>query len=366
MLDNPYFVWGAFAALGGIIIMVGPRLSTYGDIIAVKTGMERSWIGIILLALVTSLPEVATSASAASLDLPDVVFGNVYGSNLFNVLILAILDIFYYRKGALLEHASRKSLLISGFGIKMMVLSLLPLVLYNLPGLGFTPVKIFGTIDISSLLLIGLYLIGMRMIFMQENRTESESTASNTIPAEEDIYASITASRAYGIFALLALLIILSGIGMSILADVISTYELPIGDGIPIGQSLVGIILLAVVTSLPELMVSIGAVQIGQIDMAVGNVLGSNIFNMLIIGIADFFYTSGSLLNRPTVTGDAAMLGLSSHLLIGLAGIFMIGVVTVRLSYQPVSGKKICISSWALIAVFLTTYVLLFMINFGR
>jgi len=365
MLDNPYFVWGAFAALGGVIIFIGPRLSTYGDIIAAKTGMERSWIGIILLALVTSLPEVATSASAASIDLPDVVFGNVYGSNLFNVLILAILDIFFYRKGPLLEHASRKNLLISGFGIKMMVLSLIPLVLYNIPGLGFSPLKLFGSIDVSSLLLIGLYLVGMRMIFKQENRTESESSSEKHTISEID-YSAISAARAYGTFSVLAIIIIASGIGMSLLADVISTYELPIGDGIPIGQSLVGIILLAVVTSLPELMVSIGAIQIGQIDMAVGNVLGSNIFNMLIIGISDFFYTKGSLLNRPTVTGDAAIIGLSSHLLVGLAGIFMIGVVTARLAYLPVTGKRICMSSWMLIAVFLTTYVFLFMINLGR
>lgn len=100
-------VWSSFAALGSVIVFAGPKLSKYGDAIAEKTGLERSWIGVILLALVTSLPEVATSATAALIDLPDVVFGNVFGSNLFNILIIAILDL-STPKPCLLERASRK------------------------------------------------------------------------------------------------------------------------------------------------------------------------------------------------------------------------------------------------------------------
>jgi cation:H+ antiporter len=354
-------VWSSFAALGSIIVFAGPKLSQYGDAIAEKTGLERSWIGVILLALVTSLPEVATSATAALIDLPDVVFGNVFGSNLFNVLVIAILDIMT-KKPNLLEQASRKNILISSFGGKMMALALLPLVLYNIPALGIKPITLFGIFDLSSLMLMALYAVGMRAIFMQEHAGKEEIHESKEATAK--LYDHMSAAKTYFLFCFFAAIIIAAGIGMSLLADIISTYEIPIDGGIPIGQSLVGIILLAVVTSLPELMVSIGAVKLGQVDMAVGNVLGSNMFNMLIIGVSDFFYHSGSILSRPTVEGKAAMTGLGSHLLIAIAGIIMLNIVNAKLSFLKKSGKRVSLSSWALVAIFVLSYVVLFFINF--
>lgn len=354
-------VWSAFAALGLVIVYAGPRLSRYGDVIAEKTGLEASWIGVILLALVTSLPEVATSATAALIHLPDVVFGNVFGSNLFNILIIAILDIMT-PKPPLLEKAHRSNLVISSYGIKMMGVALVPLVLYNIPGLGFTPVKLFGIIDISSLILIGIYTVGMRTIFIQQH--DQESSSVEEIPVELK-YKGISQGKAQAMFTLFAIIIVAAGICMSLLADRIATYEIPIGDGMPIGQSLVGIILLAVVTSLPELMVSIGAVRLGAIDMAVGNVLGSNMFNMLIIGMADFFYPAGSILNRPTILGADRVTGLGSHLLVGLAGIVMLSIVSGKISFTRKTGKKFSFTSPVLFAVFILVYIILFMINFG-
>lgn len=242
----------------------------------------------------------------------------------------------------------------------MMALAILPLVLYNIPALGIKPLTILGAIDISSLLLILMYTIGMRAIFKQEHATEKEEEG----PAEAKLYEHLSVKKTYFLFIFFALIIIGAGIGMSLLADIIATYEIPIDGGIPIGQSLVGIILLAVVTSLPELMVSIGAVKLGQIDMAVGNVLGSNMFNMLIIGVADFFYPAGSILSRPTVQGSAAMTGLGSHLLIALAGIIMLNVVNAKLSFLSKSGKRVSLTSPALILIFVLSYVILFLINF--
>lgn len=352
-------VWSAFAFFGLVIIITGPRLSRYGDAIAEKTGLESSWIGIILLALVTSLPEVATSSTAAILKLPDVVFGNVFGSNLFNVLIIGILDIASPRP-ALLERARRNNLLISSFGIKMMAVALLPLVLYNLPGLNIVPVTLFGMVDLSSIIIILFYIIGMRMIFQQESVNDDKKPSNQELK-----YASISSRKTFISFSFLAVIIVGSGIFMSILADKISNYEIPVDGGIPIGQSLVGIILLAVVTSLPELMVSYGAVKIGAVDMAVGNVLGSNMFNMLIIGIADFFYSTGSILSRPTVEGAARVTGLSSNLLVGLCGIVMLAVISSKLSFRFKRGNRISFSTPVLFAIFLVCYVILFYLNFG-
>lgn len=351
-------VWAVFFVLAAIIIYAGPKLSRYGDIIAEKTGLGRNWIGVVLLALVTSLPEVATSAAAAVLKLPDVVFGNVFGSNLFNLIIIGVLDFMTPRPA--LQTASRNHLITSSYGAMMMALALLPLILYNIPGLGFTPAKL-GFIDASSLVIIVLYIVGMRQIFLREQE-DARVEAIEVLPPK---YKTISQDQAYPAFIFYALLIIGAGIGLSYTADAISTFEINLfGKSYEIGQSLVGIILMAVVTSLPELMVSIGAARLGAVDMAVGNVLGSNMFNMLIIGIADVFYTDGSLLNRPTVMGKAATTGFASHMVTGLGGIILTGIVAATLARRSKTAQKISPSSMLLFIMFLAIYVLIFRINF--
>ena len=120
---------------------------------------------------------------------------------------------------------------------------------------------------------------------------------------------------------------------------------------------------MAVATSLPELVVSIGAARIGAIDMAVGNVLGSNMFNMLIIGIADFFYPAGSLLNRPTIIGAAKAMGLASHLTTGLGGIILTCIVAATLARRAKPVRRISLSTLLLIICFLTVFALVFGIN---
>ena len=352
-------VWSTFVVLAGVIVYAGPRLSRYGDVIAEKTGVGRTWIGVILLALVTSLPELATSAAAAALSLPDVVFGNVFGSNLFNLVIIGVLD-FMTRRGAALHLASRNHLLTSSYGAMMMALALLPMVLYNLPGLGFAPVGLLGHVDPTSLLLIALYVVGMRQLFLREQ--EDQRVKPEVLPER---YRQVDSSRAYRAFLFYGALIVGAGIGLGHMAEIISSYQVPLfGRSFVIGQSLVGIVLMAVVTSLPELTVSIGAVRLGAVDMAVGNVLGSNMFNMLIIGIADFFYPAGALLSRPTMLGAARTAGLASHIVTGLGGILLTGIVAATLARRAGTDRRIALSTPVLFAVFLAIYALLFGINF--
>lgn len=354
-----YIVWSLFALCGAVIVYTGPKLSRYGDVIAEKTGLGRTWIGVLLLALVTSLPEVATSASAAFLELPDIVFGNVFGSNMFNLLIIAILD-FLTPRAPLLKGINRNHLMTSGYGMLMMALALLPLLLYNIPGLGLEPLILFGFADITSLLLILVYIVGMFRLFSQEQQDETE----NTSPDEPLQYGDITQAKATGMFFVYGLIIISAGIGMSILADRIATYTVPFLDNAMIGQSLVGVILLAVVTSLPELMVCIGALRIGAVDMAIGNVLGSNMFNMLIIGFSDLFYSQGSILGRGTIAEELKMTGLGSHVVTALAGMIMLGIVSSEIARRNHRKGSFGFSSVLLVIIFIAAYALLFMINF--
>ena len=366
---SPLAVWGIFSGLAAVIVFSGLRLSRYGDIIAEKTGLGRTWIGVILLALVTSLPEVATSSAAAFIDLPDVVFGNVFGSNLFNLIIIGVLDLMV-RRGPVLHIANRNHLITTSYGVMMMAMALLPMLLYNIPGLGLVPIKLFGLVDVVSILIIALYIVGMRQVFLREQEDSREATT----PPEPHNYGDVRSSSAYLGFAFYAALIIGAGIGMSYTADAIANFRIEIfGQTRVIGQSLVGLILMAVATSLPELVVSIGAARIGAIDLAIGNVLGSNMFNMLIIGIADLFYAGGSLMNRPTVSdaiADGASLspkisGLASHMVTGLTGIVLTCIVAATLARRVRPRGRVSLSTPLLFIIFLACYFLLFQINFG-
>ena len=89
-------VWFKFFLSVAIILFAGTKLARYGDAIAEKTGLGRMWIGLVLLAAITTMPELVTGVSSAALvGLPDLALGTLFGSCLFNLTILALLDILY-------------------------------------------------------------------------------------------------------------------------------------------------------------------------------------------------------------------------------------------------------------------------------
>ena len=101
-----WLVWLQFAFCVAVIFFSGRAVAKYGDIIAIRTGLGRVWIGIVLLALVTSLPELFTGISAVTLvGAPDLTIGNLFGANAFNLFNLALLDI-VYRYGSLFGMAN--------------------------------------------------------------------------------------------------------------------------------------------------------------------------------------------------------------------------------------------------------------------
>jgi len=95
----------------------GARLSRYGDVIAEKTGLGRSWVGLVLLATVTSLPELVSGLSAVTVaGVPDIAVGDVLGSCVFNLAILVVVD-FLYPQESIYSRASRGHILSAAFGI---------------------------------------------------------------------------------------------------------------------------------------------------------------------------------------------------------------------------------------------------------
>src|SRR3972149_3233117 len=89
-------LWLGFIACTSVIVYSGTRLSKYGDIIAEKTGLGRTWAGVVLMPSVTSLPELVTGISSVTCaDVPDIAVGDILGACVLNMLTLSLLDVIY-------------------------------------------------------------------------------------------------------------------------------------------------------------------------------------------------------------------------------------------------------------------------------
>jgi len=153
-------IWIQFLATALVIVFAGVRLARYGDVLGEKTGLGRSWVGVVLLAATTSLPELFTGFGATALaNLPDIAVGDVLGSCMFNVLILSFMDA--VQPEPLSTRAHQGHALSIGFG----------LVLIGVAGLGLlggTRLQTFGGIGLYTPVLFGVYFLSMRLIFTHE------------------------------------------------------------------------------------------------------------------------------------------------------------------------------------------------------
>ncbi|SEI99503.1 cation:H+ antiporter [Bhargavaea ginsengi] len=273
------FVWFALAA--AITVFAAIKLSNYADVLSTKTSMGGLLVGTLLLAGATSLPEVTTSVSAVLIGNPDIAIGNVVGSNMFNLFIFACFDL-AYRRHHLLELAGRNHLYTAGTGFVLMAVTYLSLL--------FRPEwGVFG-VGLDSIVLVVLYAIGMVIV----GRVSKSGSPAPAVPVSDTAVTSdeddgITVRRAVIGFSLAALLIMGAGTVLSIMGDRIAVIT-------GLGSSFVGSFLIAATTSLPEAVSVYVALRAKNVNLALGSILGSNMFNMLIIFISDLFYRDGQVL----------------------------------------------------------------------
>jgi cation:H+ antiporter len=316
--------FAGFIGCAAVIFFAGQRLSFYGDLLAEKTGMGKAWIGLILMASVTSLPELMVGiSSVAIVGDPDLAVGDIMGSCAFNLGILAMMDAFVPRQNALLRVASKNHILAAALG----------LILVAMVGLGlFLPqeVQLLSFIGITSMSFIIVYLFSIRLIYRHEmnNMPPKPSDAS---PHDD---GALTLRKVVLRYTLFALVIIVAALALPFFAE-------HIAEQTGLGKSFVGTLFLAVSTSLPEIAVSIAAVRMGSIDLSVGNLLGSNLFNVFILAIDDMFYTKGNLLKDAS---DVNILSVFSTLI-------MTAVVIIGLTITT-KGKRYRMA-WDSVVIFL-------------
>jgi cation:H+ antiporter len=303
--------WLLFLEFTGLALSIGTAgyfLSLYGDVIAEKTGLGGSWVGFSLLATVTSLPELVTGISSIIyVDVPDIAMGNILGSCVFNLLLIVCLD-FLHRGASVFTRVSHGHILSAGFGVILLGFVAFNLLL-NQYGLDLS----LWHVGIYSPIIVLFYLVTVRTVFKYEK--------TQLMEAMEDIaerHPEISLSRAIIFYCIAAAAVVAAGIRLPLTAE-------HVAEAMNWEQSFVGTVFVALATVMPEMAVTFSAFRIGALDMAISNLFGSNLFNLLILALDDLAYLKGSLL------ADVS----SVHLISAQSAIMMTGIAIVGLLYRP-------------------------------
>lgn len=311
-----------FIVCAGIVFFAGTKLSYYGDMLAALTGLGQAWIGMILLATVTSLPELmAGVSSSVIIESADLAVGDILGSCAFNLGILSLLDVFTPKDRPLFTSLSQSHILAAAFGMILIVLAGLGLFLED--DLILTP-----SIGLTGIAFLLVYFFSIKTIYKYQRTFQK--------PGDRHAGAAgvLSLKQVALRFTAFALIIVLAALSLPYFADRIAGHT-------GLAESFVGTLFLAISTSLPEIAVSIAAVRMGSLDLAVGNLFGSNMFNISILFLDDLLYTKGYLLK------DASEVNLVSVFFI----ILMTLVSVIGLIF-PITRKRI-VMAWDTLVIFL-------------
>ncbi|TAM47062.1 MAG: sodium:calcium antiporter [Gammaproteobacteria bacterium] len=300
--------WLQFLACAVLILLAGRQLSRYGDVIAEKTGLGGTWVGLVLLATVTSLPELITGVSAVLLaDAPDIAVGNVLGANVINLVMIVVLDALA-RGEPLFARAALGHILSAGFGV-----ILAGFVGFNILFAGHAGTPALGHVGLASPIIVVIYAAAMLMVFRYERTQRAQFVAE---VAER--YPHIALRQAWMRYALAALVVVAAALWLPFAAEALAQAH-------SLSETFVGTLFVALATTLPEMTVTVTALRLGAIDMAIGNLFGSNLFNLAIIAVDDLFYLKGPLLAHVS----------DLHAVSALSAVMMSGIAIVGLLYRP-------------------------------
>lgn len=300
--------WIEFIALAALIVFGGSRLSKYGDVIAEKTGIGRAWTGLILLASITSLPELFTGVSAVTIaGVPDIAVGDVMGACVFNLMTLALLDPMD-RSSPLFSKIGQTHVMSAGFGILMLGVVSVSILLESA-----APSAV--SIGIYTPIIAVAYIVGIRTIYYYEKKFLVKLVEE---AVERLKYTEIPLKRAIILYAANGLLVTVAAVFLPFVAGRLAGQT-------GLGASFFGTFFVAMVTTLPEFVVSFSAVRIGAYDLAIGNLLGSNMFNIALLAVDDILYAGGPLFSDIS----------SAHATTGLMAMVMTSIVLLSISYRP-------------------------------
>lgn len=310
-----YWALIIYAVLAVGVVLTTSKISDCVDNLDKLTNLGAAFIGGIFLAAVTSLPELITSISSVAVGSPNLIFGNILGSNFFNMFILAIVDVIFIKLMFMNKVKTMRKT--NFFTIIMYLIIAIPvLISWLISAISQGEVNLFTILPIGisfvSVLIIIVYGISIKALAGDQSVSEEDD--------EEEKEINTTVSKEVIKFVLLSVLLVLLSFILTLSVDSLS-------DSLNLGDSFAGALFLAIATSLPELTAVIRLVQLHNYDAAVGNIIGSNVFNFTIISVVDviFFNTSvfGNVLTDKTII-TLLFFGLVS------AGLLMISLLRTK------------------------------------
>lgn len=311
--------WLQFLLSAAVVVFVATKMTQYADVIAVRTRLGGMFVGTLLVASATSAPEIITNISSVRLGVPNLAAGDLFGSGMFNMLILALLDVVHFRQRILrrvaLSHALTASLasLLTGMAA-LFVLARIPWRI--------------GWLGLDSLSLIVIYIGGVWLIQREGRRHGISVGVELDVPGIGLIHAIIGFVVSVAVLAFISPWLVRAAKEIAFITG--------------LGTGLVGATLFAFVTSLPEVVTMLVSVRLGAFDMTVGDLFGSNIFNMLALAITDGFYFQGLLFSD--INANFATTGLIVVLLVNLALIGNLAQLERRLWFVELDALLIILS----------------------
>lgn len=320
----------AFILAGAVLVWIsGSKLSHYAGIIAERTGLGQAVIGALLLGGITSLPEMATTVTASLIGSAPIAVNNILGGVSMQVAVLAVAD-FFARRTALSYHLDNPE-------VKIQALFNIFLLAIVLTGILFS--GMFGGIPVWTGFIFLVYMgsffimksVGTEQIKDTDQKHEKEELSNFRL----SVY-TITAS----------VVILLAGFIISVSGENIAGRT-------NLGENLVGAVLIAATTSLPELSTTISAVKEKKYKLAASNIFGSNMIMLALLFIADLTYR-GSVLEKAE---DFSQFGALSGIL--LTTIFLFGINARKNKTFLNAG----VDSWLVLILYLAALVVLYMIR---
>ena len=342
LMETPWFsmLLVEFVVSTALVFFLATQLARYADALEKTTAIGALWIGGIFLAIVTSLPEAVASIGSAldqNKELLNLGVANLFGSNAFNLLILILLDL---RQKAPLLYSVSRDLLPAGIGGVVMVgVAGAAVAVHHYTGVGDAP-RWLGLL--FSLILLVVYLV-MTWITKPKPLHQKGAGEQGTEPDEACPYSR---QQIIGRLVFFAFALVLVAWWLLQICDAMAETPFSIlGRSITLGRTVTGTFLLSFATSSPEIFVCFAALRLGQTNMAVANLLGSNMVNMFFLPLMHLasrdwgFYARIDRLSILTLMGVAIL----------MTGLFMVGVL-VR------SKRDIFRLSWATLSM-LVVYV---------
>ena len=260
-----------YLVVAALVTFLSIKASEYVDMLDKTTSLSGAFLGGILLSAVTSLPELFTSISSTlMLDQPGLCIGNILGSNIFNYAMLSFFILTAVAKFA------KCNLSKIHFIVAVSVVAMGLLIVCN--KYGFLAFDI-GNVSITSVLIILLYVLTVWIMYKMGGTSESEDDGEPVTLSRKQILTRFT----------------IVSVGIVVFSVILTYITDELSVRLNLGKTVAGALFLGVATSLPETASTFTLFKIKNYDIAVGNIVGSCLFNFTILSVADFFYRGGGI-----------------------------------------------------------------------